>query len=394
MIRGHPRDAYRTFAAFTAFGTLWGGWAALVPQVQQDVGASKGALGLALLAVGAGSVPAMLLVGPAVNRRGPRVLPPLLLALALAAILPGLAGSVWTLAATLLAVGAASGAVDVAINAAASEVEARTGDRIMQLAHGLFSLGVLAGAVAVGVSRQAGAGRLPILGGLAAGLALAALANRGRPGSVARSGGVPRFRVRRHVVLLGLACGGAFLVEGGIENWSAIFMERDLGASPLQSALGPSSYALAMVAGRFSGQWLTGRISDRRLLGGGALLSLAGLLVAASAPAVPVAVAGFFLGGAGVSVAAPVAFGAAGRGVPAGERGSAVATVTTIGYLGFLLGPPITGSTAELLGLRASFVVLAVAALAVAAAVPRLPLGEDGLSAPRDRAARAGGEAA
>lgn len=394
MIRGHPRDAYRTFAAFTAFGTLWGGWAALVPQVQQDVGASKGALGLALLGIGVGSVPAMLLVGPAINRRGPRLLPLVLLALAAAAILPALAGSVWTLAASLLAVGAASGAVDVSINAAASEVEARTGDRIMQLAHGLFSVGVLTGAIAVGVSRQAGAGRLVILGGIAAVLLLAAAANRGQPRRAAGHAVAPRFRVRRRVMLLGLACGAAFLVEGGIENWSAIFMERDLGASPLVSALGPGSYALAMVAGRLSGQWLTGRVSDRHLLGGGALLSLLGLLVAASAPVVPVAVVGFFLGGAGVSVAAPVAFSAAGRAVPGDERGSAVATVTTIGYMGFLAGPPITGGVAELMGLRASFLVLAAAALALAAAVPRLPLAEAELSAPRDRAVRAGGGAA
>ena len=141
MIRGHPRDAYRTFMAFAAFGTLLGGWAALVPQVQSDLGASKGALGLALLCIGLGSLPAMLLVGPVVDRRGPSVMPWALGALAVGAILPALAGSIWMLAAALVAVGAGSGAVDVSINAGASDIEARTGDRIMQLAHGLFSAG-------------------------------------------------------------------------------------------------------------------------------------------------------------------------------------------------------------------------------------------------------------
>ena len=99
--------------AFAAFGTLLGGWAALVPQVQSDLGASKGALGLALLCIGLGSLPAMLLVGPVVDRRGPSVMPWALGALAVGAILPALAGSIWMLAAALVAVGAGSGAVDV-----------------------------------------------------------------------------------------------------------------------------------------------------------------------------------------------------------------------------------------------------------------------------------------
>ena len=278
MIRGHPPEAYRAFAGFVAFGTLLGGWAALVPQVQADIGASKGALGLALLCIGLGSVPAMLLVAPIVNRRGPSVTPWALAALAATAILPALATSIWALGLALALVGAASGAVDVSINAAASEIEARTGDRLMQLAHGLFSTGLLAGAIAVGLARQAGAGRLVVLTCLAAVLLLAAVVNRVQPSPAhtERPSGSRRFRLRRHVVLLGLVCAAAFLTEGGIENWSAIFMEQELSATPLVSALGPASYALAMVVGRFSGQWVTGRVSDRRLLGGGALLSVEG----------------------------------------------------------------------------------------------------------------------
>ena len=297
MIRGHPREAYRTFIAFAAFGMLLGGWAALVPQVQSDLGASKGALGLALLCIGLGSLPAMLLVGPVVDRRGPSVMPWALGALAVGAILPALAGSIWMLAAALVAVGAGSGAVDVSINAGASDIEARTGARIMQLAHGLFSAGVLVGAIATGLARQAGAGRLVILTGLAGVLLAAALLNRDQPAR--RRGGEDvrrRFRLRRHVILLGIVCGAAFLTEGGIENWSAIFMEQELDASPFVSALGPASYAFAMVVGRFSGQWVTGRVPDRQLLGGGALVSLAGLLVAAAAHGVPIAMAGVLPG--------------------------------------------------------------------------------------------------
>lgn len=137
-----------------------------------------------------------------------------------------------------------------------------------------------------------------------------------------------------------------------------------------------------MVTGRLSGQWLTERVPDRLLLGGGALVSLAGMLLAAAAPSVPVALVAFFLGGAGVSVAAPVAFSAAGRGAPPAERGSAVATVTTLGYSGFLAGPPLTGAAAELVGLRAAFAVLACFALALALAAPRLVLNRQASAEP------------
>ncbi|MBA2536144.1 MAG: MFS transporter, partial [Actinobacteria bacterium] len=102
----------------------------------------------------------------------------------------------------------------------------------------------------------------------------------------------------------------------------------------------------------------------------GAVLAGGGLALAAAAPSVPSALAGFALGGAGISVAAPILFGAAGRGAEDSERGSAVASVTTVAYLGFLAGPPLIGTVSGALDLRAGLALLAAisAALAVAAA--------------------------
>ena len=126
-------------AAFFAFGCFWGGWAALVPAIQDAVGASKGELGLALLFVGFGSLPAMLVTGREIDRRGARLIPGLLAGLGLAVLLPAFAGSVPALAASLFVIGVLTGALDVAINAAVSELELRRGTRLMQLAHALFS---------------------------------------------------------------------------------------------------------------------------------------------------------------------------------------------------------------------------------------------------------------
>jgi predicted MFS family arabinose efflux permease len=358
-------------AAFFALGFLWGSWAAIVPAVQHATGTSKGELGLALLCVGLGSLPAMLVVGPRVDRR-PALLPASLAALAAVAILPALAGSLAPLAAALLLYGACSGVVDVAINAEVAAIEAATGNRSMQLAHALFSTGLLAGALLAGAAREGGAGRLPILAVAAAVLAAAAVANRNPiPREVARDEGPGNvLGLHRAAVAVAAICSCAFVVEGALENWSALFLTRDLDAGPGVSALGPASYAVAMAGGRFSAQWLTRHFSDRRLLTAGGVCAVVGTVVAAAAPVVPVALAGFFLGGAGVSVAAPIAFGAAGR---IGGAGG-IATVTTVGYLGFVAGPPIVGATAQAFSLRVSFVFLAGLAAAIAVAASRIRL--------------------
>jgi MFS family permease len=361
-------------AAFFAFGVLWGGWAALVPAVQEATGASKGALGLALLFVAVGSLPAMLLTGRELDRRGTGIVPWLLVALAVAAILPGLAGSVPALAAALLVMGAASGALDVGINAAVTELETRSGARLMQLAHALFSAGVLVGALGSGLAREAGAGRVAVLAGISLVLLVAAALNLGHERVERLPSAGRAFRLSRAAVPFGIACGAAFVIEGGMENWGAVFLEREHDAGPAVSALAPAAYGGAMMLGRLSGQWLEHRLGDTLLLAGAMGVALTGLLAVSVSPNVAFAVAAFFVGGAGISIAAPSLFGAAGRNATPRERGNAVATVTTLSYLGFLVGPPFVGGLSEAVGLRTAFAALAVIAAGLVVATPRLGL--------------------
>lgn len=364
------------FAAFAALGVFWGGWAVLVPMVQEDIGASKGALGLALLGVAVGLLPAMLAYGRWLSRVLPRPLPVSAAALAAAGLLPALADTVWTLWLALVAVGAASGLLDVAMNTEVAALEAETGTRRMQLAHALYSLGVIGGAVACGLLRQAGAGRLEIMAVIGALVLVAAAVNAPRPRrAVTREDAAP-FRLSRPLVVLGLVAAAAFVVEGGIENWSALFLQQELAAGAALSAVGPASFATAMAAGRLLGQRLTDRVGDTILLAGGAVVSVGGLLVACTSGTVAVAAVGFFAGGAGISVGAPIFFGTAGRSAAPHERAHAVSTVTTLGYLGFLVGPPIVGGVAQAFGLRASFALLAGLGVLLAAAAPRLALGQ------------------
>jgi MFS family permease len=374
------RSILATLGAFAAFGAFWGAWAAVLPSVQRHVGASKSQLGLALLFVAVGALPAMLATGAVLDRVGRSLVGPALLLFAAAILAPAFAGDVRALAASLVGVGVASGALDVAINAQTSSLEAATGRRLMPLAHALFSAGLVVASVSVGLARQGGAGPRGVLIGVAALIAASALPSA-RPPRLPRPGVRPprRLNLTPTLVALGLLCAVAFVVESGAENWSALYLESRLGSDPAVGGLGPATFAAAMVAGRLGGGALERRLGERRLLTSGAALASSGLLVAAAAPSFGFALAGFALTGLGVSVAAPTLFGAAGRTTDEDDRGSAVAAVTAVSYLGFLAGPPLIGAVAGALGLRAAMaVVAAVAALYGLGAASSSALGRRG----------------
>jgi MFS family permease len=355
------------FFAFASFGAYWGAWGVLLPDIKERTGASVSQLGLALLVVAATALPAMLVTGAAIDRFGSRIVVVALASFAAAVVLPGLAGSLPELVLVLVVVGAASGAVDVVINVAATALEASSGRRLIQVAHALFSAGFLAGSVGTGLAREAGVGPLPVLLVVAGANVIAVLLNRrvelgGRAGGT----GLQRPSFAPVLVLLGILCAVAFVVEGGIEAWSALFLESELDAGPAVSGLGPGLFAAAMVAGRLAAHGLEKRLGDRRLLAAGGLTAAIGLLLAATAPSAAPALAGFLLGGAGVSVAAPTLFGLAGRGATAATRGGAIATVTTLSYLGFVAGPPLIGGVSGAFDLRAGVGLLGAIAFALA----------------------------
>jgi MFS family permease len=354
------REILSTHAAFAAFGVFWGAWAALLPAVQRQTGASKGQLGLALLCVALGALPAMLATGAVLDRVGRGLVAPGLVLFGAAVVAPGFATSVGLLAAALLAVGATSGALDVVVNAQASALERASGRRLMAIAHALYSAGVVVGSVSVGLARQAGAGPRGVV--LAVAFVLVATAALNLPAPRLPVSTAPRRRrlnLARPFVALGLLCAIAFVVENGGEQWSALFLETRLHGDPSIGGLGPAAFAASMVVGRLAGGEVERRLGERIVLVSGAGLATLGLLTAAAAPSLGVALVGFALTGIGISVAAPTLFGAAGRRADDEDRGSAMAAVTTVSYLGFVAGPPLVGGVSGAFGLRAGMLLLA-----------------------------------
>jgi MFS family permease len=338
----------------------------VLPEIKATVGGSDSGFGLALLGVGMGALPAMLGMGPIYDRYGERTVAPLLVLFALSTLLPGFASSLQWLFGALLALGALSGMLDVAINAAATAWESATGERLLNLAHASFSGFFLVASISVGLARRAGAGHMTVLVFLAIAVLLAAPLNRTPMREEPRRGVRAGIRFDPIFLMLGGLCALGFVIEGGLEAWSAVHLERTLGAGPAIGGLGPGLFAAAMLVGRTLAHVVGARLTDRQLLALGACVAAGGLIASAASPSVPLALAGIAVAGLGIAVAAPTLFGAAGRAAPEEERGSAVGTVTTVAYLGFLLGPPMVGWISGATSLRLGLGFLAVVSCALA----------------------------
>jgi MFS family permease len=362
----------RVLWGFAAFGAFWGAWGATLPAVQAHAGVDDGELGLALLCIGAGALASMRLAGTLVDRWGAVALPASLAAFAAAAALPGLATSTAGLCAALLVLGATSGAVDVAINAEGVRSEAATGRAVLSLAHGAFSACVVAGSLAAGALRAAGAGPqlVLVLVGLVVATMAAALLRAAPAVGPRRPAGASLRRLPRALVVLGGLCALAFFVENAWQSWGAVHLESDLDASPALGALAPALFAGAAALSRLGGHGLAGRVSELTLLRAGAALGAAGTLLGALAPVAALALVGVVVAGAGISICAPVLFSIAGRGADEAVRGAAVSIVTTIAYLGFLVGPAAVGLLASATALRTSLAAVASVAVVLAILAP------------------------
>jgi MFS family permease len=337
---------------------------------------SDGELGTALLLVGLGAVVSMRVTGSVFDRFGAAVTPASIALLAVAGVLPALATSPLGLSAAALALGAASGAMDVAINADAVQEEASSGRPLLNLAHAAFSGAVVASSLLSGALQAAGASPdhvLLVIGALLLALAVALRAAPSPAPASARSRASFR-HVPAGLLLLGALAAIAYWVENAWQTWSAVHLERTLDAAAAAGALGPAAFALAAMIGRLAGQRLVQLVSPRMLMVGGACVAAAGSALAAAAPSVPVALFGILLAGLGTSVLAPTLISLAGAAAAPHERGAAISTVTTLAYLGFLVGPAVVGAVAEAANLRISLGVVAALALLLALLLALAPL--------------------
>lgn len=353
--------------AFVVVGMYWGSFAALAPQLKSRTGLSDAEFGMALLFGAIGALMAMWLAPRADAALRQRALPILAVALAAAFLLPGLATGGWFFAIAMLAASAGSGTLDVVMNARVSQIESRESRSLMNLNHAVFSFAYAAAAQGAGLMRGAGAEPAAVFATCGAiTLILLVPMTRGQP----RSGpGRPVPRVTGiSPALLGLAGAIvliAFMAEQATEGWSALHLERNLGADAVAGALGPAILGLTMGIGRLSGQLVARRLSEGAVMRIAAAVAAAGAVVAAWSQTLALAYLGFAILGFGVSVLAPMAFAWVGRHVSDHQRVTAISRVAVIGYAGFFLGPPMMGFLAQFFGLQTSFSAVAACLLIV-----------------------------
>ncbi|MBC7514059.1 MAG: MFS transporter [Herminiimonas sp.] len=381
---------------FVLLGLVFAAWASRIPALRDLLHLSTGQLGLALLCAGIGGIASFPLAAWMTGRFGaPRSAAcagsVMLLALAAIAFSPRLA----ILMAVLGCMGAAASCFDVAINAIGATAEKKAGRSIMSMLHAWFCVGTLAGALSGSVIASLGiaphihlmlvsaamvvpmwlacrrlgaAAAIDGAGGTDATVAIGA-STQPRSRTSLRQTLADRFRLPPpRLLLLGLIgfCGA--IAEGGIADWSGVFLQDRLGAGAGMAPLAYAAFSGAMLAARLVADRLKDRFGAQAVVATGGMLAAAGIGAAASGASVAISIAGFALAGAGLAGVFPFVFSAAGRAGP-----TALAGVATISYCGGLVGPPVIGFIGEFASLPIAIGSIGVvcAAMAIVAARTR-----------------------
>ena len=364
--------------SFMVHGLIVSTWVSRIASIKPALHLSDGALGLAFLGTAIGSIAAIPVSGLLVTRFGSRRTARWTgVGFCIALVAPALAWNAITLFAALLIYGAMAGANDVAMNAQAAGTERLLGVPAMSRFHALFSLGGIAGASAGALIASRGISPLTHLAFSAGILLIVALAWPRLTIEIEESQ-APARRLpitRLPIALVALSAIGfcIFLSEGAIADWSGVYLKQILRVGDGSAAAGYAIFSVAMTIFRFTGDAIVTRIGRARMIRIGGLVAAAGLSLTVSAHSLPWALAGLAAAGAGFSSIIPLVFAAGGR-IPSISQGAGIATVSGLGYLGFLIGPPTIGFVSEFTSLRMGLCVLVVlsiaAAMLVSAAMP------------------------
>jgi fucose permease len=357
---------------FMALGVFAGTWGAHIPSVKAAYAVSDARLSMVLLAAAIGTVSSLFVAGRVVARLGVRktvTVAAMLMCATLAAVLEF--PSVSILFAAMLVFGASMSLFDVSINTEGSELEAMGGRAVMSNLHGMFSLGGMAGAALAAWMFAAGIAPGLQLFGLAGGVAVVVVvAARGMLETHGTGGDADSAKAhfawpRGLLLVIGLLIFAGMTAEGVMYDWSVLYLKEEVAMPQALAALGYATFAGAMALARFGGDALRERYAEPTILRVGATVATLAMAVVLLAANPWIALVGFAVMGAGLAPVAPILFNAATR-VPGVSRAAAIASVTSIGYSGFMIGPPLIGVIATATSLTVALGVLVVAAALLA----------------------------
>lgn len=335
-------------------------WASLIPFLRQQLQIQDDHLGFLLLAVGLGALIMMMLAGSIAGRLGCRR--SLTIAgLAIAVVLNVLCYVPAYAAALVMAVllGSSLGLLDVVVNINGIFIERKVHKRLMSGLQAMWSLGNFVGAAFFASLLHLGFywKIVMIAGAVFIGLCVCFFAPHLHGERQASGKGASLVLPKGKIVLIGLVCTIAFLVEGSINDWSGVFMTTEKGIDISQSGLGLTLFTASAFLARLPGDSLTMHFGPRRLLALSLPVAFAGFLGILLISGGPLLFASYILIGVGCANTVPIFYSSLGtqKDMPVAD---AVAAVSTIGYAGILLAPAVLGFIGRAFSLTASFALV------------------------------------
>lgn len=358
---------------FFTLGAGFGDWVVRIPDVQHRLELSPGTLGTALLAASIGAIIGMLLTGYLSTRIDAAVLTTTTaVAFTVSLALPALAPNLGLLLVALLLLGIGNGALGVTMNSQGALLERRKKTPIMASFHGVFSIGGLVGSLVAGGAAGAGISAAVHLAGVAVLLtALVLLSARhlihDKPDQPNHTFTLPDKRL----AIFGLLAFCGLLCEGAVSDWSSVLMRDVRHVSAGLVGLGYTAFALTMAATRLRGDWLTTRLGPRKTVFLAGVATLIGSLVIVTIPLAWASILGFAILGIGLAVVFPTIISVISR--HQAQPALAVSATSSVGYFGFLAGPPLIGYVAQATSLPTALLILVACGLAITGFSRALP---------------------
>ncbi|WP_158288375.1 MFS transporter [Mucilaginibacter psychrotolerans] len=364
----YPRTTLRIAVAAMFFmaGLSFSSWASRIATVQQELDLSDAALGGVLFALPVGLMCSLPFSGWAITKIGSRnLLVAALIVYSISLVTLGLAQNTFQLIICLMVFGFSSNSVNISVNTQAVAAEELYGRPILASFHGLWSLAGFTGA-AIG-SFMIGHEIIPLYHFIFILVIIIVVVLFTMPylkhDKVANAG--PVFVMPDNsLIKLGAIAFCSMICEGAMFDWSVIYFKKVVLAPIDWVGTGFTAFMFTMAGGRFVADWFSHRFGLKRTMQLSGMLTATGLLIAVIFPHLYTALIGFLFVGAGVSSVVPMVYSAAGKSKTM-QPGVALAAVSTIGFMGFLVGPPMIGFIAGLASLRASFTLIAMMGISV-----------------------------
>lgn len=353
---------------FFVAGLTFATWASRIPDIKNELGLSDAGLGVVLFALPVGQLLSLPLTTWMITKFGSRsVVIAMALLYPLTLVFLAMTTSTPQLVCALLVFGFWANAMNISMNTQAVGLEKFYGRSIMASFHGLWSLAGFTGAIIGGLFVSKGISPLYHFSIVCFTTVLLVIA--AYKYTLPDSGNTNQrsffTRPDKQILMLGLIAFCCMLCEGAMADWSGIYFQKVVDSPKAFTTLGFVAFTGSMAAGRFIGDWLVTKFGVKPILQLSGYIISVGLLTAVLFPSIPGSTLGFLLVGFGVSSVIPIVYGLAGKSTSM-SAGAALASVSTISFIGFLIGPPVIGFIAQLSSLRISFTTIALLGFATA----------------------------